>query len=161
MNPVRDGTQPPTLPLLRAAPDALTDPAIYEKQYHNEKIRPNSDCGPGRHRVGDRACKPAVDVQCGPSPKITPSMFHFGFHHGAFLLAPHKSPHRIPLESFAFQIPHGLVLICREGRAKLNQQILNRCAVSARHPHSGAQRITLTQPGNTRTFSSILSLFMV
>jgi len=31
MNPVRDGTQPPTLPLLRAAPDAPTDPLPFMK----------------------------------------------------------------------------------------------------------------------------------
>jgi hypothetical protein len=56
-----------------------------------------------------------------------------------FVFGINERPNFIALDALAFQVAENLVLIRGAGRAKFNEQLLNRRAVNARHADRSAE----------------------
>jgi hypothetical protein len=70
------------------------------------------------------------------------------FRGDILLFAANEAPNFVTLNPFAIQIAENLVLIRRAGRAKFNQQLLNRSAMRSGHARRCPERIALNQTGN-------------
>lgn len=95
---------------------------------------------PARHKF-------RVRIKRNPRPHAARSAALHIFWH-VLVFGINERPDFIALDALAIQVAESLVLIGGAGRAKFNQQLLNRCAVNARHADSGAERIALNQAGN-------------
>ncbi len=84
-----------------------------------------------------------LGVKGRPCPNIAPSAANVFDRADLFLFAPDERPNFIALNPGEIEIAKNLVLVRRAGCAKFDKQLLNRCAVNARHTDRGAERIAL------------------
>jgi len=86
-----------------------------------------------------------LGVQGRPSPDVSRFASSHHFRRGILVFGVYKGPNLIALDTLAGEVSQRLVLICRTGRADIDQQLGHRVDAAIRQATGGAKTVAFDQ----------------